>query len=78
MRKTGGKGENNCILYTGYMIYRLIFVSSVILMSFPFVGVYIVWKVWIAFIIGILFFVYSVYSAVRYISDKSEGGGHKK
>ena len=54
------------------MIYRLIFVASVVLLSFPFVGVYLEWKMWVAFGIGALFFIYSVYSAIRHISEKEE------
>lgn len=54
------------------MIYRLIFVASVVLLSFPFVGVYLAWKVWVAFGIGVLFFVYSVYCAARYVAKKGE------
>lgn len=52
------------------MIYRSLFVASVVLLSFPFVGVYLTWKVWVAFGLGVLFFIYSIYSAVRYISEK--------
>ena len=53
------------------MIHRLLFVASILLMAFPFVGIYEQWKMWVAFGLGLLFFVYSVYSAVRYISDKN-------
>ena len=56
------------------MIYRLIFVASVVLLSFPFVGVYLKWKVWVAFGLGVLFFVYSVYSAVRHVAEKRREG----
>ena len=52
------------------MIYRLIFIASIILLLFPFVGVYLAWKVWVAFGLGVLFFVYSVYSAVRHVAKK--------
>ena len=54
------------------MIYRLIFIASVVLLSFPFVGVYLEWKVWAAFGLGVLFFVYSIYSAIRYVAEKQE------
>lgn len=54
------------------MIYRLIFFASVVLLSFPFVGVYLQWKVWVAFGLGVLFFVYSIYAAIRHVSDKRE------
>ena len=54
------------------MIHRLIFVASIILLSFPFVGVYLAWKVWVAFGFGVLFFIYSIYSAVRHIAEKGE------
>ena len=54
------------------MIYRLLFVASVVLLSFPFVGVYLAWKVWVAFGLGVLFFIYSLYSAVRHISEKGK------
>ena len=52
------------------MIYRLIFVASVVLLSFPFVGVYLAWKVWVAFGLGIIFFIYSIYSAIQHIIEK--------
>ena len=59
-------------VYWFYMIYRLMFIASVVLLSFPFVGVYLAWKVWVAFGLGVLFFIYSVYSAVRHVSEKGE------
>ncbi|MCY4577166.1 MAG: hypothetical protein OXB96_01900 [Candidatus Kaiserbacteria bacterium] len=52
------------------MIHRLIFITSVLLLSFPFVGVPGEWKVWVAFGIGTLFFIYSIYSATQHISEK--------
>lgn len=47
------------------MIDRLIFVTGIILISFPFIGVYMAWKVWVAFAIGCVFIIYSVYNAAR-------------
>ncbi len=54
------------------MIYRLIFVASVVLLSFPFVGVPSEWMRWVAFGLGALFFIYSVYSGTRHIAEKRE------
>ena len=60
------------------MIYRFIFFASVVLLSFPFVGVYLQWKVWIAFGLGVLFFVYSVYSVVRHVADRREDSSEER
>ena len=54
------------------MIYRLIFVASVVLLSFPFVGVPSEWVRWVGFGIGVLFFIYSIYSATQHIAEKGE------
>ena len=54
------------------MIHRLIFISSVILLSFPFVGVPSEWMRWVAFGLGVLFFIYSVYSGTRHIAEKEK------
>ena len=54
------------------MIYRLIFVASVLLLSFPFVGVPSEWMRWTAFGLGVLFFIYSVYSGTRHIAEKGK------
>ena len=61
------------IVYWLYMIDRFVFVASLILLSFPFVGVYNEWKMWVAFGLGAIFFIYSVYRAVQYISEKHSG-----
>lgn len=54
------------------MMDRFIFVSGVILFSFPFFGVPGVWKEWVAFAIGCCFVLYSIYTATR------GGSGSKK
>ena len=54
------------------MIYRLIFVASVVLLSFPFIGVPSEWVRWVAFGLGVLFFIYSVYSGTRHIAEKGK------
>ena len=54
------------------MIYRLIFIASVVLLSFPFVGVPSEWMRWVAFGLGVLFFIYSVYSGTQHITEKGK------
>lgn len=64
--------------YTVIVIYRFIFIASIVLLLFPFVGVYLAWKVWVAFGIGVVFFVYSVYCATKGVFVARRGGSDRK
>ena len=56
---------------------RFIFVSGIILFLFPFIGVYMLWKVWIAFAIGFCFILYSIYTAVKRGGSSRRGSSKK-